>query len=168
MIGQLVNLLHKATTCYIYEYYSHVCAHILYYIMRSNIYTVHIRIEEFWRETGKILPKSYSDQGRINYGLKALRVEWHSLSDGSFEGVCANGLKVSTLSYSRVCRSNCMRNKMGAYYVWHKPAPRDGQSKMKAASQGNMWLLSTKWNLDCVHLELKQQKWLECIRNRIA
>ena len=119
--------------------------------------------EEFWEEMRKILPKSFSDQGRINYGLKALGVEWHSLTDGSFEGKCTNGLKVNTLPYSQVCRSKCNRKKLSSYHVWHKPASRNGQSKMRAAAEGNIWLLSSQWNLNCKDDMLKQETWLKCI-----
>ena len=120
-------------------------------------------VEMFWKEVGNIQPKLFSDQGRINYGLKASGVKWHSLTDGSYEAECANGLKVNTLSYSHVCRSNCNRKRLSTYYVWHKPASRDGQSKMRAAAEGNIWLLSRQWNLNCGDSMLKQEKWLKCI-----
>lgn len=120
-------------------------------------------VEGFWREIGNILPKSFSDQGRLNYGLKALGIEWHSLNNGSFEGVCANGLRVNTLSYSLVCRSNCTRKNLTDYYVWHKPASRDGQSKKKAATQNGVWLLSPHWDLDCENVVIKREVWLKCI-----
>ena len=118
--------------------------------------------ENFWKVLSKILPKSFSDQGRINYGLDALGVRWEAMADGSFEGMCMNKLKVNTLTYSQVCRSNCNRKQMNSYYVWHKPAPRDGMSKRMSASQGDIWLLSpTQWTLVCGNLD--GERWLKCI-----
>lgn len=126
-----------------------------------DLYFTHT--EDFWRVIAEIQPKSFSDQGRINYGLEALQIKWHSLDDGTFKGECANGLKVSTLSYSHVCRSNCNKKKLNMYYVWHRPASRDGQSKIKAAAQGNIWLVSPQWNSTCENSYLKQYMWLKCI-----
>lgn len=124
----------------------------------------HIFTEDFWKETGKIQPKSYSDQGRINYGLEALGVRWESTTGDSFEGECVNKLKVNTLPYSQVCRNKCIRKQLNSYYIWHKPAPRDGSSKRRSALLGDIWLLSpTHWNLDCENL--KREEWLNCIHH---
>ena len=120
-------------------------------------------IEDFWKVIAEIQPKSFSDQGRTNYGLEALQAKWQRLNDGTFEGGCANGLKVNTLSYSRVCRSNCNKNKLSLYYVWHRSASRDGKSKMKAAAHGDIWLVSPQWNSTCENSYLKQHMWLKCI-----
>lgn len=118
--------------------------------------------ENFWQVTSKIQPKSFSDQGRINYGLEALGVQWKAKAGDSFEGMCMNKLKVNTLTYSQVCRSNCNRKQMNSYYVWHKPAPRDGLSKRQSAAQGDIWLLSpTQWAQICGNF--KGEIWLKCI-----
>lgn len=139
------------------SYHTFLCPRIYIASLLNHIFT-----EDFWKETGKIQPKSYSDQGRINYGLEALGVRWESTTGDSFEGECVNKLKVNTLPYSQVCRSNCIRKQLNSYYIWHKPAPHDGSTKRRSASLGDIWLLSpTHWNLDCENL--KREEWLNCI-----
>lgn len=127
------------------------------------LHMIHDIVENFWEVISKIQPKSFSDQGRINYGLEALQAKWSRLDDGTFEGECANGLRVSALSYSHVCRSNCNKRKSSSYYVWHRPASRNGKSKIKAAVQGNIWLVSPQWNSTCENSYLKEHLWLKCI-----
>ena len=105
---------------------------------------------------------SFSDQERMNYGLRALHIKWQGRGGGKeTSGMCQNSLSVTLLPYSFACRSNCRRSERESYYVWHKGGPRDRDSKMRNADVGGVWFLNTKWNSVC--REGRGLEWLRCI-----
>ena len=124
--------------------------------------------EYYWEATSKVQPGSFSDQERMNYGLRALHIKWQGGGGGGgrkeARGLCQNSLSVTLLPYSFACRSNCRRSEKESYYVWHKGGPRDRDSKMKNADVGGVWFLSTNWNSVC--REGRGLAWLRCITSR--
>ena len=110
----------------------------------------------------KILRKSLSDQERLNYALDSLHVEWHRNGE-IIEGRCGNGLRVTLLPLTYVCRKNCKRSELKSYYVWHKTGQKNGDSKRKAALDGRLWFLRDNWSTHCNSDELNRLEWLDCI-----
>lgn len=112
---------------------------------------------------------SFSDQERVNLGLRALHVRWElqpgALRDSkNVEGECSNGLRVTLLPFSVACRSNCRRSERRSYHVWHKGGNRDGESKRKNAEAGGVWFLRDGWSMAC-RGEMVGKQWLRCIAN---
>ena len=136
-------------------------------VLPPNCYVRLLSTEYYWEATSKVQPGSFSDQERMNYGLRALHIKWQGGGGGGgggrkeASGLCQNGLSVTLLPYSFACRSNCKRSEKGSYYVWHKGGPRDRDSKMKNADVGGVWFLSTNWNSVC--REGRGLEWLRCI-----
>ena len=81
----------------------------------------------------------------------------------SIEGVCANGLKVTLLPQSKVCRSTCNFAHKSSYTVWHKNGAKDGNSKKNGASAGHLWFLAKYWEEICIDGNMKGTEWLKCI-----
>ena len=100
----------------------------------------------------------------MNYGLRALKVEWELANPATniVTGQCDNGLKVTLLPYSFACRSNCRRSDRGSYYVWHKGGPRDGDSKRRNAQVGDVWLLKGE-GLSAGCRGQTGEAWLKCL-----
>ena len=123
--------------------------------------------ELFWQATSRVQPGSFSDQERMNYGLRALHIQWLGGGGEGKEarGICQNNMSVTLLPYSFACRSNCRRSERGSYYVWHKGGPRDRESKMKNAELGGMWFLRSDWNSACRGMGTE---WLKCIANTFS
>ena len=126
-------------------------------------------LEEFWEATSKVASSSYSDQGKMNYGLEAMDVKWtlpsrklNSLLD-SVEGVGHSGLRVSLLPYNIACRAgSCTRKALSAgLYIWHKGGARVGASKRGGAQEGGVWFLRSDWTVGCDNLTARD--WLKCI-----
>ena len=117
----------------------------------------------------RVATASFSDQGKMNYGLQALGVKWSlpsrnlgSLSH-SVQGECHNGLRVSLLPYNIACRAgSCTHKALSAgLYVWHKGGARVTEKKRDGAKEGGVWLLRSDWAVGC---DSKQGRhWLECI-----
>lgn len=126
-------------------------------------------LEEFWEAVSRAAPNSYSDQGKMNYGLQAMGVEWSmpsrklsSLSQ-SVQGVCHNGLRVSLLPYNIACRAgSCTRKALSSgLYIWHKGGARVGMRKKEGAEQGGVWFLRSDWSVGCDYKTGKD--WIQCI-----
>ena len=109
----------------------------------------------------------YSDQLLFNYGLHSLEISWQQfgeLEDTYFEGECkVNGMRVTTIPLSLVCRTNCRREIIGSVYVWHPLTDPKGDVKVAAAKEYNLKFLSWRWseNEDCN--QVTRERWLQCI-----
>lgn len=128
-------------------------------------------LEEFWEAMSRVAVSSYSDQGKMNYGLEAMNVHWelpsHNLASitHSVEGIGRNNLRISLLPYNIACRaSSCTSQSLKrGLYIWHRGGPRAGESKRQVMEEGRVWFLRSDWTEDC---GLKQEKeWLKCISN---
>lgn len=91
------------------------------------------------------------DQGKLNYGLKALNIEWYNSNSSRYNttiyGKANNGLQVSILPYSDVCRlDTCDVQLRARYYFWHKGGHRSRRKKLQSAREGKTWFLKYKWN----------------------
>lgn len=90
------------------------------------------------------------DQGKLNYGLKALNVEWFNNSNHqniTIRGKAKNGLEVSILPYRDICRLDaCDVSKRSRYSIWHKGGQRTRRKKLQSAREGMTWFLKYKWN----------------------
>ena len=106
------------------------------------------------------------DQGKLNYGLKALNIRW-SNSDSDhrntiISGTASNGLRVSILPYNDVCRMNeCRLDKRKYYYIWHKGGHRTRREKLKSAKEGQTWFLKYKWQT--ISTSYVGKEWLKSI-----
>ena len=114
-------------------------------------------------------PSSYSDQGKINYGLQVLDMQWNLPSlrlatlSKIVQGHCRNGLRVSLLPYSVACRAGSCTHKAlsSGLYIWHKGGARAGNMKREGAEEGGVWFLRSDWTVGC---NMKTDKeWLKCI-----
>lgn len=92
------------------------------------------------------------DQGKLNYGLKALDIKWHNNNNCSHHnttiyGKTSNNLQVSILPYNDVCRlDTCDVRLRSRYYFWHKGGHRSRKKKLHSARKGNTWFLRYQWN----------------------
>ena len=120
--------------------------------------------EQYWEATSSAHPASYSDQERMNYGLRALNVRWELANPASsvIRGECDNGLKIALLPYSFACRSNCRYSERESYYVWHKGGARDRASKRRNAEVGRVWLLKGEGLAAGCRGEVGEA-WLRCL-----
>ena len=126
-------------------------------------------IEDFWEAMSRVALSSYSDQGKMNYGLQAMSVEWSlpsynlaSITE-SVEGVGSSGLRVSLLPYSVACRGgSCTHTSLRpGLYIWHKGGARVGEKKREGIEEGRVWFLHSDWMNSC---DVEQGKdWLKCI-----
>lgn len=126
-------------------------------------------LEEFWEVMSRAAPKCYSDQGKMNYGLQAMDVQWSlpsrklaSLSQ-SVQGVCRNGLSVSLLPYTIACRAgSCTRRALASgLYIWHKGGARVGARKRQGAEVGGVWFVRSDWSVGCNNRTGRD--WIKCI-----
>ncbi len=98
--------------------------------------------------------KSFDDQTLLNNALAECKISWSSkgrtIRNDSMDGVCNNGLKVTVLPYSNICRTSCDKILKGdertrqKLYVWHQLTRKSGKKKLKAAASANIWFLH--WN----------------------
>lgn len=114
----------------------------------------------------------YSDQLLFNYGLENLEISWQKygeLEDAYFEGDCkVNGMRVTTIPLSLVCRENCRREIIESVYVWHPLTEPNGNAKVAAADEYHLKFLSQRWseNEDCN--QVTGELWLRCISDGTA
>ena len=105
------------------------------------------------------------DQGKLNYGLKALDIKWHSNSNhqsGTVYGQARNDLHVNILPYDDICRlDTCVSDMRARYYVWHKGGYRTRRTKLHSARDGRVWFLRYKW--DNIHNQYVGKEWLRSI-----
>lgn len=126
-------------------------------------------IEKFWEAVSRTAPNSYSDQGKVNYGLQAMDVEWSlpskKLSSLSHpvQGLGHNGLRVSLLPYNIACRAgSCTRKALASgLYIWHKGGTRTGPAKRVGAEEGGVWFLRSDWTMGCD--QKTGGNWVQCI-----
>ena len=111
--------------------------------------------EMWWEKMSQIAHLPFTDQGLVNYALKALKVEWDKKSpllvDRDMHGFCpgtTKPLRAVVLSEEKICRYSCDGHKRQQYYAWHKPAikkNRTVENKRKRAQEGGAWLLRDDW-----------------------
>ncbi len=113
-----------------------------------------------------IHPECVDDQGKLNYGLKALDVTWlnsncnHTTT--TIHGIGNNGLQVSILPYKDICRlDECRVDERSKYYIWHKGGHRTRREKLRAARDGKTWFLMHKWN--AINNNFLGRDWLKSI-----
>lgn len=119
----------------------------------------------------QVAHSSFSDQGKMNYGLQAMRIQWslQSRNLGSLtqpvHGEGRNRLRVSLLPYNVACRAGSCTHKAlsNGLYVWHKGGERQGERKREGAEGGGAWLLRHDWTISCEGM--KGRQWLQCISN---
>ena len=128
-----------------------------------------IPTEKFWEAVSRVALSSFSDQGKVNYGLQALGVKWAlpsrnlgSLSH-SVQGECRNGLQVCLLPHNIACRAgSCTHKALSAgLYIWHKGGARARDKKREGAQEGGVWYLRSNWNVGCDGK--LGRNWLQCI-----
>ena len=113
-----------------------------------------------------IREESFDDQGKLNYGLKALNIEW-SNNDSSYQnttvkGKTNNGMKVSILPYNDICRLEaCYPEMRSRYYIWHKGGFRHRRDKIRFAQDGKTWFLKYEWK--SIKNNYIGVKWLQSI-----
>ena len=143
------------------------CMHTL-----TGDHSIHVSLlpahaEDYWEATSREHLTSFSDQERMNYGLKAMNVRWtlnRATASDEVPGVCSNGMTVTLLPYTVACRaSNCKKSGKSSYYVWHKGGHRDGDSKMRNAEVGDTWFLRGDWQMACK--DVAGYQWFKCISN---
>ena len=108
-----------------------------------------------------------SDQELFNYGLHNLEISWQKygeLENTYFEGECkVNGMRVTTIPHSLICRAKCRTAIMKSVYVWHPVSKSEGDAKVAVAEKYNLNFLSQRWSEreDCN--QVIGEHWLECI-----
>ena len=130
--------------------------------------------ERYWDSVTKSRLKrteNANDQIRLNYGLDILNISWSGneiiRDENGTEAVgrCYNGLNITVLPYSVICRYNCSPQHRDGYYIWHKGGDRDTQSKMAEAAKGHMWFLKENWKNISEDSSSQGTEWLRLISN---
>ena len=130
-----------------------------------------IHTEQYWKAvTGvRIRKERANDQIRLNWGLEGLGVKWEGNTydeDSAAFGTCRqNGLNVTVLPYSVVCRYGCLPQRRNQYYIWHKGGDRDKESKMSGALKGHTWFLRSDWKSTSYRSALSGRELLRSISN---
>lgn len=130
-------------------------------IIRSNP-----RTEEYWQAMSHVCLASLDDQQKLNCGLEALNMTWHNAGSNpnttTVYGKCGNGLDVSVLPFSHICRQEtCDPSRRNSYYIWHKGGSRTRRDKLKGSRDGRTWFLRYKWHT--IDNDLRGREWLESI-----
>lgn len=86
----------------------------------------------------------------MNYALDSCGIQWQevgeSIQNHSIDGQCLNGLRVSVLSQSDICRRECnSKGNRSGFYVWHQLSKKTGSDKVKMAQEGRVWFLRRNW-----------------------
>ena len=109
--------------------------------------------EQYWEGMSKVLPKSASDQAKLNTALKAMDIKWSTGSNGSrrsilkeaWQGKGRGGFTVTVLPSTVMCRAReCPRRRRSSYYVWHRGGKHE-DGKQKYAAAAGLWYLRTDW-----------------------
>lgn len=89
----------------------------------------------------------FDDQVNVNNALNSCNISWVSnSSDKIVTGQCQaedkklQGLRVTILPFSMICRRCSKKNKRNIY-VWHKQSKKTGEMKMKMAVSTQTWYL---------------------------
>lgn len=120
--------------------------------------------ELLWETLGHVHPNSFDDQLKINYALKECNITWHPTNgkDQVVHGECQNGLKVTLLPQSVVCR-RChgnWRTQQQQYYIWHQLTKKEGQAKVESALKNKVWFLQDEWKNTS---DMKGIAWLKSV-----
>ena len=118
------------------------------------------RTEALWEMTSRVRRNSLDDQSKVNYGLLHCGVEWaeQEVGGATREGHCKNGLRVTLLSNSDVCR-RCDPRAIGSYTVWHLLSRKNSESKLAAEHSPTLWRLRPDWQQQ-LHTEETGSAWL--------
>lgn len=130
---------------------------------RHNV--VFLQIEQYWNGMKDIRTDCLDDQGKLNYGLRALDITWYDNDNHdniTVRGRANNGLQVNILPYDDVCRlDECKVSKRSSYFIWHKGGLRSRKKKLDAARDGKTWFLKYKW--DKIYNNYIGKDWLKSI-----
>jgi hypothetical protein len=132
-------------------------------IIRSNHLT-----EQYWQAMSGACVSSQDDQEKLNCGLDVLNMTWDNARANqnitTVHGQCGNGLKVTVLPFSHICRlATCDPSQRDSYAIWHKGGSRSRREKLKGSRDGRTWFLRYKWNSIETASNLQGTKWLESI-----
>ncbi len=114
--------------------------------------------EMFWES---VRNGTSTDQSVINYNLLKCGIHWNkggkSVKTHPIDGHCQNGLKVTVLPLTQICR-RC--DKRRTYYVRHQLSKKIGSEKKKVAQDQEEWLLRVDWRRKSREGKLKGNRWL--------
>ena len=102
--------------------------------------------ESLWNS---IKGDSFDDQALLNRALDHFNITWagesKAISNTTVDGVCSNGLRVTALPFSYVCRKSCRERDMDRkqLYVWHKLTRKEGWMKERGAMAAHVWFLKS-------------------------
>ena len=107
------------------------------------------------------------DQMFLNKALKSFQIQWQSkernITDQFIDGQCPNGLCVTVLPYSTVCRQSCL-SLSKTMHVWHMGTAKAQEDKMAAAKKGDVWFLNRSvLDLNATDSSLKGIEWLHSL-----
>ena len=93
------------------------------------------------------------DQRLMNRALTRSVIKWQegrNVTLQTIDGECPNGLRVTVLPMSKICRRNCvplstLKERSHWPYVWHILSEKKGEMKKEASMQGNTWWLRQDW-----------------------
>lgn len=105
----------------------------------------------------------------LNQVLSTLKVEWnyHQSSD-AVDGECLrNGMQVTILPTTIMCRRTCSADLLDRVYVWHPltQSKGNGLDVIKTMSENSLVFLSQDWSERCDSVALVSEAWLRCISN---
>lgn len=123
----------------------------------------------FW----ELIDTDYADdQLLLNRALNNCHIQWQSgdknIEHEFIEGRCSNGLRVTALPYSNICRYRCSSDLPPKHYVWHKAAPKKNMGKVAMAKKGRVWFLKNNW-MSLIAIDGQRgTKWLHSIYKPIT
>ena len=125
---------------------------MVYGLLSKSTNAIHLCIihctELLWESDGSYHNK-IDDQVLLNYALKRCGIVWYSGRKGvpRTHGLCPNGLKVTLLTTSDICRRCIGREKRKYNFVWHQTSPRSSFGKFNIIKKGNLWFLRSDWKV---------------------
>ena len=142
-----------------------ICHHTIRYdtINYSVLNEVFILAEIFWNTTAYLTEPviaTLSDQHRVNNVLKSMHMKVHKVyKTAGWEGKCSNGLLVSILQRSVICRDpQCSKKKTNRhYYIFHETGG------IQTAKRAGVWFLRSDWKEVSEMNDLKGSVWLKSI-----
>ena len=111
------------------------------------------------------------DQILLNTALNNCHIQWQSrgrdIHNHPIDGQCDNGLRVTVLPHSNICRYKCDASDqqgMSGVYVWHRLSKKSGSIKKFTAKESKVWFLRDDWNtLSNADKSLKDVEWLSAL-----
>ena len=102
------------------------------------------------------------DQTLLNNALMKCMIKWSgkNIATTPIDGQCQNGLKVTVLPLSQICRNCTDKNS----YVWHQLSEKKNSKKLSTAKKDDLWFLRKDWKLYSHNSKsLKGNEWLASI-----